>query len=162
MEKLPRDIAEGIAAAFAQLPQKVAWRLVGQKPANLGDNTLLVDWLPSQNDLLARPKTRVFVTHGGTNGLQEAIFLLELPLFTDQPDNMSRLRAKGGAVVLDIAMLDRSVFADALTKALHDPSHRENMQKLAPRSAHETSGPGGVLDRIRHETPRGPTPADPR
>lgn len=132
--KLPQDIAEEIAAAFAQLPQKVVWRYVGQRPASLGNNTLLVDWLP-QNDLLAHPKTRVFVTHGGTNGVQEAIFhgvpVVGLPLFMDQPDNVSRLRAKGGAVVLDIATLDRQVFADALTRALHDSAYRENMQKLS-------------------------------
>lgn len=132
--KLPQDIAEEIAAAFAQLPQKVVWRYVGQKPSSLGDNTLLVDWLP-QNDLLAHPKTRVFVTHGGTNGVQEAIYhgvpVVGLPLFLDQPDNVSRLRAKGGAVVVDIATLDRHVFADALMRALHDPSYRENMQKLS-------------------------------
>lgn len=132
--KLPQDMAEEIAAAFAQLPQKVVWRYVGQRPASLGNNTLLVDWLP-QNDLLAHPKTRVFVTHGGTNGLQEAIFhgvpVVGLPLFMDQPDNIIRLRARGGAVVLDIATLDRHVFADALMRALRDPSYRENMQKLS-------------------------------
>lgn len=131
---LPQDVAEEIAAAFARLPQKVVWRYVGRRPGNLGNNTLLVDWLP-QNDLLAHPKARVFVTHGGTNGVQEAIFhgipVVGLPLFFDQPDNVSRLRAKGGAVVLDIAALDRDVFADALTTALYDPSYRENMQRLS-------------------------------
>lgn len=131
---LPQDIAEEIAAAFAQLPQKVLWRYVGERPANLGNNTLMVDWLP-QNDLLAHPKTRVFVTHGGTNGVQEAIFqgvpVVGLPLFFDQPDNLSRLRAKGGAVIVDIAMLDRHVFADALMAALYNPSYRENMQTLS-------------------------------
>lgn len=131
---LPQDVAEEIAAAFAQLPHKVVWRYVGQRPANLGNNTLMVDWLP-QKDLLAHPKTRAFVTHGGTNGVQEAIFhgvpVVGLPLFFDQPDNLSRLRAKGGAVIVDIAMLDRHIFADALMMVLYNPSYRENMQKLS-------------------------------
>lgn len=132
--ELPQDTAEEIAAAFAQLPQKVVWRYLGQKPANLGNNTLLVNWLP-QNDLLGHPKTRVFVAHGGTNGVQEAIFhgvpIVGLPLFFDQPDNLSRIKAKGGAVIVDIAMLDRHIFADALMAALHNPSYRENMQLLS-------------------------------
>ncbi|KAM9352649.1 UDP-glucuronosyltransferase 2C1-like [Symphorus nematophorus] len=131
---LPKDIAEEIAAAFAQLPQKVVWRYMGEKPANLGSNTLMVNWLP-QNDLLGHPKTRVFVTHGGTNGVQEAIYhgvpVVGLPLFFDQPDNLSRIRAKGGAVIVDIAMLDRHIFADALTAALYNSSYRENMQTLS-------------------------------
>ncbi|XP_077939382.1 UDP-glucuronosyltransferase 2C1 isoform X1 [Gasterosteus aculeatus] len=132
--ELPQDIAEEIAAAFAQLPQKVVWRYVGQRPANLGNNTLLVNWLP-QKDLLGHPKTRVFVTHGGTNGVQEAIYhgvpVVGLPLFFDQPDNLSRIKAKGGAVILDIAELDRHVFADALQAALYNSSYRENMQRLS-------------------------------
>uniref|UniRef100_UPI0037E8A27D UDP-glucuronosyltransferase 2A1-like isoform X2 n=1 Tax=Semicossyphus pulcher TaxID=241346 RepID=UPI0037E8A27D len=132
--KLPQDVAEEIAAAFAQLPQKVVWRNMGQKPANLGNNTLMVDWLP-QKDLLGHPKTRVFVTHGGTNSVQEAIYhgvaVVGLPLFFDQPENLSRIRAKGGAVIVDIALLDRHMFAEALKAALYDSSYRENMQTLS-------------------------------
>ncbi|XP_041794433.1 UDP-glucuronosyltransferase 2C1-like isoform X2 [Chelmon rostratus] len=132
--KLPQDVAEEIAAAFAQLPQKVVWRYTGPRPASLGNNTLTVNWLP-QKDLLGHPKTRVFVTHGGTNGVQEAIYhgvpVVGLPLFFDQPDNLSRIRAKGGAVIVDIGMLDRHMFADALKTALHDSSYRENMQSLS-------------------------------
>ncbi|XP_044213785.1 UDP-glucuronosyltransferase 2C1-like isoform X1 [Thunnus albacares] len=132
--KLPEDIAEEIAAAFAQMPQKVVWRYMGQRPANLGNNTLLVKWLP-QNDLLGHPKTRVFVTHGGTNGVQEAIYhgvpIVGLPLFFDQPDNLSRIRAKGAAVNVDIAVLDRHIFEDALMTVLYNSSYSENMQALS-------------------------------
>ncbi|XP_034541134.1 UDP-glucuronosyltransferase 2C1-like isoform X2 [Notolabrus celidotus] len=131
---LPLDVTEEIAAAFSQLPQKVVWRYMGQRPANLGNNTLLVNWLP-QKDLLGHPKTKVFVTHGGTNGVQEAIYhgvpVVGLPLFFDQPDNLSRIRAKGGAVIVDIAVLDRHIFAEALMAALYNSSYRENMQTLS-------------------------------
>ncbi|KAG7245503.1 hypothetical protein INR49_010954, partial [Caranx melampygus] len=132
--KLPQDLAEEIAAAFAQLPQKVVWRYTGQRPASLGTNTLLVDWLP-QNDLLGHPKTRVFVTHGGTNGVQEAIYhgvpIVGLPLFFDQPDNLSRMRAKGGAVIVDVGTLDRHIFVESLMTVLYNSSYRENMQRLS-------------------------------
>ncbi|XP_037111046.1 UDP-glucuronosyltransferase 2C1-like isoform X2 [Syngnathus acus] len=132
--KLPLDVTEEIAAAFAQLPQKVVWRYLGQKPANLGNNTLLVDWLP-QNDLLAHPKTRVFVTHGGINGVQEAIYhgvpIVGLPLFFDQHDNLNKIQAKRGAINVDFAALDRHIFADALVTVLQNTSYRENMQRLS-------------------------------
>lgn len=142
--KLPQDIAEEIAAGFAQLPQKVVWRYMGQRPANLGNNTLLVNWLP-QKDLLGHAKTRVFVAHGGTNGVQEAIYhgvpVVGLPLFFDQPDNLSRIRAKGGAVIVDIAELDRHIFADALKTALYNPSYKENMQRLSRLSRDQPMKP---------------------
>uniref|UniRef100_A0A674N4M4 Uncharacterized protein n=1 Tax=Takifugu rubripes TaxID=31033 RepID=A0A674N4M4_TAKRU len=43
--ELPQDLADQIAAAFAKLPQKIIWRYKGAKPATLGNNTLLVDWI---------------------------------------------------------------------------------------------------------------------
>ena len=95
ISKLPQDLADEIAAAFAKLPQKVIWRYKGDRPATLGNNTLLVDWMP-QNDLLGHPKTKLFVAHGGTNGVQEAIYhgvpLLGLPLFLTNAllDNLLR------------------------------------------------------------------------
>ncbi|KAK1898216.1 UDP-glucuronosyltransferase 2B17 [Dissostichus eleginoides] len=40
------------------------------------------------------PKTKVFVTHGGTNGIYEAIYhgvpVLGIPLIFDQYDNMTK------------------------------------------------------------------------
>ena len=50
-------------------------------------------WLP-QNDLLAHPNLRVFVTHGGLLSLQEAIYhktpLVGVPLVNDQKPNLVR------------------------------------------------------------------------
>ncbi|XP_061586612.1 UDP-glucuronosyltransferase 2B31-like [Cololabis saira] len=132
--KLPEDFAEEIAAAFAQLPQKVIWRHKGKKPSTLGKNTLIMDWLP-QNDLLGHPKTRVFVAHGGTNGMQEAIYhgvpLVGLPLMFDQHDNFFRMEARGVAKVLDIAAVNKDVFLEALKEVLHQPSYREKMKELS-------------------------------
>ncbi|XP_038825672.1 UDP-glucuronosyltransferase 2A1-like [Salvelinus namaycush] len=132
--QLPHDIADEIAAAFAQLPQKVIWRYKGERPATLGNNTLLVDWMP-QNDLLGHPKTRLFVAHGGTNGIFEAIYhgvpIVGLPLVFDQPDNLSRMKVKGVAKVVDLATLDRNIFSQALQEVLNEPSYRTNMQRLS-------------------------------
>ncbi|XP_072243335.1 UDP-glucuronosyltransferase 2A2-like isoform X2 [Leuresthes tenuis] len=134
VEHLPEELAEEIAAAFAQLPQKVIWRHKGKKPSTLGNNTLILDWLP-QNDLLGHPKTRVFVAHGGTNGIQEAIYhgvpLVGLPLMFDQPDNFFRMQARGVAKVLDIATVNRDNFLEALKEVLYEPSYQEKMKKLS-------------------------------
>ncbi len=132
--KLPEDIAEEIAAAFAQLPQKVIWRHTGKRPSTLSNNTLLLDWLP-QNDLLGHPKTRLFVAHGGTNGLQEAIYhgvpLVGLPLMFDQQDNFFRMKARGVAKVLDIATVNKDNFLEALKEVLYEPSYRDKMTTLS-------------------------------
>ncbi|XP_061077807.1 UDP-glucuronosyltransferase 2B17-like [Conger conger] len=131
---LPHDIAVEIAAAFAQLPQKIIWRHTGKRTETLGNNTLLVKWMP-QNDLLGHPKTRAFVAHGGTNGVQEAIYygmpVLGIPLFFDQYDNLLRLKIRGAAQILDIGTLNKDNFLQALQEVLHEPSYRMNMQRLS-------------------------------
>ncbi|KAI7802612.1 UDP glucuronosyltransferase 5 family, polypeptide F1 isoform X2 [Triplophysa rosa] len=132
--QLPLDIAEEIAAAFAELPQKVILRYTGERPSALANNTLLVKWFP-QNDLLGHPKTRLFVSHGGTNGIFEAIYhgvpIVGLPLVFDQDDNLSKMRSRGVAKVVDIATIDRRSFKEALHEVLRDPSYRRRMQKLS-------------------------------
>uniref|UniRef100_A0A8C5E9L5 UDP-glucuronosyltransferase n=1 Tax=Gouania willdenowi TaxID=441366 RepID=A0A8C5E9L5_GOUWI len=134
VDKLPEDIAEDIATAFAQIPQKVIWRHKGKKPSTVGNNTLILDWLP-QNDLLGHPKTRLFVAHGGTNGIQEAVYhgipLVGLPLMFDQADNFSRMKARGVAKVLDISTVNTDIFLEALKEVLHEPSYREKMKELS-------------------------------
>uniref|UniRef100_A0A3Q0SHW6 UDP glucuronosyltransferase 5 family, polypeptide G2 n=1 Tax=Amphilophus citrinellus TaxID=61819 RepID=A0A3Q0SHW6_AMPCI len=131
---LPRKVTEAIAAAFAELPQKVIWRFVGEKPSSLGNNTLLLEWLP-QNDLLGHPKTRAFVAHGGTNDIYEAIYhgvpVVGLPLLFDQFDNILRLKVRGAARVLEAYSLTKEEFLNALKDVLENLSYRSNMQRLS-------------------------------
>lgn len=131
---LPREVMEAIATAFARIPQKVIWRFVGERPLSLGNNTLLLQWIP-QNDLLGHPKTRAFVAHGGTNGLYEAIYhgvpVLGLPLLFDQLDNIVRLQARGAARMLDAATCNTEEFLEALRDILENSTYHQNMQKLS-------------------------------
>ncbi|XP_036413343.1 UDP-glucuronosyltransferase 2C1-like isoform X1 [Colossoma macropomum] len=134
IDHLPHDVANAVAEAFAELPQKVIWRYQGERPSTLGNNTLLLDWIP-QNDLLGHPKTRAFVAHGGTNGVQEAIYhgvpLVGFGLIWDQPDNLSKMRARGAAKTVDFATMDKNSFLQTLKEVLYDPSYRGNMQRLS-------------------------------
>lgn len=145
---LPREVMEAIAAGFAELPQKVIWKFLGEKPQHLGNNTLLVKWLP-QNDILGHPKTRVFVAHGGTNGMYEAIYhgvpVLGLPLLFDQFDNLLRLKVRGAARVVEAGSLTKENFVEALKDVLETPSYRKNIKRLSalhrdsPMSAMDTA-----------------------
>ncbi|KAK9522160.1 hypothetical protein VZT92_018644 [Zoarces viviparus] len=51
VETLPEDVAEHLAAAVTQFPQKVIWRHTGRRRSTLVNNILLLDWL-HQNVLL--------------------------------------------------------------------------------------------------------------
>ncbi|XP_044935768.1 UDP-glucuronosyltransferase 2A2 isoform X1 [Mustela putorius furo] len=134
VKNLTDEKANLIASALAQIPQKVLWRYKGKKPATLGDNTRLYDWIP-QNDLLGHPKTKAFITHGGTNGIYEAIYhgipMVGVPMFADQPDNIAHMKAKGAAVEVDISTMTSEDLLNALRTVINEPSYKENATRLS-------------------------------
>ncbi|XP_071362535.1 UDP-glucuronosyltransferase 2C1-like [Trachinotus anak] len=131
---LPKDVADEIASVFAKMPQKVIWRHKGDRPSTLGNNTLIVDWMP-QKDLLGHPQTKVFVAHGGTNGVQEAIYhgvpVLGIPLFFDQYDNLLRLQERGAGKIIQLSDVNGERFEQGVKEVLHEDSYRQNMQRLS-------------------------------
>ncbi|XP_049321472.1 UDP glucuronosyltransferase 2 family, polypeptide A5 isoform X3 [Astyanax mexicanus] len=134
VKNLTKDRANTIASALGQIPQKVLWRYSGDKPDTLSPNTKLYDWIP-QNDLLGHPKTRAFITHGGTNGLYEAIYhgvpMVGIPLFADQPDNLLHMKTKGAAVTVDFNKMKSEDLKEALTEVINNPSYKESMMRLS-------------------------------
>ncbi|KAL6463912.1 hypothetical protein MHYP_G00283030 [Metynnis hypsauchen] len=144
VKNLTEQRANTIASALGQIPQKVLWRYTGEKPDTLAPNTRLYDWIP-QNDLLGHPKTKAFITHGGTNGLYEAIYhgipMVGIPLFGDQPDNLFHMKSKGAAVVLEFNKMEIKDLKDALTEVINNPSYKESIMRLS---------------RIQHDQPMKP------
>ncbi|XP_050966965.1 UDP-glucuronosyltransferase 2C1-like [Labeo rohita] len=135
VDKMPKEISNKIASALAQIPQKVLWRYGGEKPDTLGENTRIYKWIP-QNDLLGHPKTKAFITHGGTNGIYEAIYhavpMVGIPLFGDQPDNLVHMKARGAALVIDnIKTMEPQDLVDKLNTVINDPSYKENAMRLS-------------------------------
>ncbi|XP_069314165.1 UDP-glucuronosyltransferase 2B4-like [Eulemur rufifrons] len=134
ISNMTEERANVIASALAQIPQKVLWRFDGKKPDTLGPNTRLYKWLP-QNDLLGHPKTKAFITHGGANGIYEAIYhgipMVGIPLFADQPDNIAHMKAKGAAVRVDFNTLSSTDLLNALKTVINDPMYKENAMKLS-------------------------------
>ncbi|XP_060718763.1 UDP-glucuronosyltransferase 2C1-like isoform X3 [Tachysurus vachellii] len=134
IKNLTKERANIIATALGQIPQKVLWRYTGEKPETLAPNTRLYDWIP-QNDLLGHPKTKAFITHGGTNGIYEAIYhgvpMVGLPLFADQPDNINHMTTKGAAVMLDFNKMRSKDLKHALDDVINNPSYKESMMRLS-------------------------------
>ncbi|XP_038604741.1 UDP-glucuronosyltransferase 1-6-like isoform X9 [Tachyglossus aculeatus] len=134
VSEIPEKKAMEIAEALGRVPQTVLWRYTGTPPANLAKNTKLVKWLP-QNDLLAHPKTRAFVTHAGSHGIYEGICngvpMVLLPLFGDQMDNAVRIESRGAGVTLNVLEMTTEELSNALKKVITDKSYKENIMRLS-------------------------------
>lgn len=66
MDEMPREMLDVFIQVFSRLRQRVVWQWRGHnKPANLSDNILLVDWLPQQ-DLLGIYYCKLNLNIGGS------------------------------------------------------------------------------------------------
>ncbi|XP_029980474.1 UDP-glucuronosyltransferase-like [Sphaeramia orbicularis] len=131
---MPEEIAKQFFDAFRQIPQKVLWRYTGVPPKDIPKNIRLMKWLP-QNDLLAHPKAKIFLTHGGSHGVYEcicnAVPMVMFPLFGDQEDNAHRMVARGVAEKLSIHDVTTEALLTAIKRIIHDKSYKQKMVQLS-------------------------------
>ncbi|KAM9486443.1 UDP-glucuronosyltransferase-like isoform 1-T1 [Clarias gariepinus] len=134
MSEVPESKAQEFFKAFKQIPQKVLWRYTGPVPKDLPENVKLMKWLP-QNDLLAHPKAKVFITHGGSHGTYEGICngvpMVMIPLFGDQRDNVLRMVSHGVAESLNMYDLTSENLLGAVRRVITDKSYKEKIIKLS-------------------------------
>ncbi|XP_041857089.1 UDP-glucuronosyltransferase-like [Melanotaenia boesemani] len=131
---MPEEKAKHFFDAFRQIPQRVVWRFTGALPKDVPKNVRVMKWLP-QNDLLAHPNAKVFITHGGTHGIFESICnavpMLMFPLFGDQRDNVNRMVARGVAEKLSIYDMTNETLVAALRKIIQDKSYKDRMMTMS-------------------------------
>jgi glucuronosyltransferase len=70
------------------------------------------------------PNVRVFITHGGLLGTQEAVHagvpMIAIPLFADQYLNIRNCVAKGISVMVEYNAVTKESLSNALKTVLHD------------------------------------------
>ncbi|KAK2839584.1 hypothetical protein Q5P01_013324 [Channa striata] len=132
VSNMPEEMAKHFFDAFRQIPQRVLWRYTGVPPNDAPKNVRLMKWLP-QNDVLAHPKAKVFITHGGTHGVYEGICNAKwmLQLFADQIENAHRMVVRGIAEKLSVHDVTTEKILDALNKLIQDQSYKEKIVELS-------------------------------
>merc|ERR1711892_496805 len=131
--QMPPKRKQVFMSTFANLNHFVIWKWDEDDIPNLPSNVMLHKWLPQQ-DLLAHPNLRVFVTHGGLLSVQEALYhqtpLVGIPLGNDQKPNLMRAEKKGYAIMLDWLSISSDKFYAAITRAMYEEELKENMKRM--------------------------------
>ncbi|XP_077616386.1 UDP-glucuronosyltransferase 3A1-like isoform X1 [Crocuta crocuta] len=117
-------------SAFAHLSQGVIWKYKPShwpKDIKLAANVKIVDWLP-QNDLLAHPRIRLFVTHGGMNSIMEAIQhgvpMVGIPVLGEQAENIVRVEAKMFGVSIQLKQIKAETLALKMKEVIEDKRYK--------------------------------------
>ncbi|XP_055367782.1 UDP-glucuronosyltransferase 2B20-like [Betta splendens] len=57
--------------------------------------------------------------------------MVGIPMFCDKPENMGRMKSKGGAVMMDIKSMKAKDLRDALNAVVNGKSYKENAMRLS-------------------------------
>jgi MGT family glycosyltransferase len=122
-------------AAFADQPWQVLLSIgkhvdpgtLGQQP----DNFLLSTYAP-QLDIL--PRTRLFITHAGTNSIMESMYfgvpMILIPQQPEQQMHARRVADLGLGVMLDTENVTAGILREAVGVVSNDEAYRERAQRM--------------------------------
>ncbi|XP_050523255.1 UDP-glycosyltransferase UGT5-like [Daktulosphaira vitifoliae] len=131
---MPKEIQSMLLSELSKIEQTVLWKWEGDKLPQLPKNVIVRKWFP-QNDILAHPKCKLFITHGGIHSIIEAVHfgvpMLSMPVFGDQEGNSLRAEYNGIAIKVPYFSLTHQAFGDALHKLLNNPSYALSAKKIS-------------------------------
>lgn len=132
--QMPAAKVQMFLRVFGRLKQRVLWKWEGDELTNRPANVMTASWLP-QDDVLAHRKVRLFVSHCGMGGLNEAKYhgvpILGMPIFGDQLSNARMIAKEGWSVELNFAELNETALSVGLHEMLTNGSYREVVQRKA-------------------------------
>lgn len=129
--------AEQLAAFFRIFnefnKQKVLWKWEDDT-VKMPKNVFVKSWLP-QNDILAHPNVKVFITHGGLLGTQEGVYhgvpLLGIPVYFDQHLNIKKASKAGYAVSIKFPNVTDVSLRWALNELLYNPKYVSKAKEVS-------------------------------
>lgn len=119
--QLPPSVRDGLLTAFSKLKQRVLWKWEDEHLPGKPDNVLISKWFP-QDDVLAHPNIRVFITHGGLLSCTEAVYhgvpIIGIPVFGDQSLNTVKAVDHGYGLLVSFTNLTETSISWALDEIL--------------------------------------------
>ncbi|CAG9830652.1 unnamed protein product [Diabrotica balteata] len=126
--KMKEEISTAIFSALGKLPYKVLIKWHKDVPEK-SNNIVIRQWFPQQ-DVLAHPNMKLFITHGGLLSTLETIYygvpVLTLPIFGDQKMNAAKAEAAGYGLSMTFSTITEQGLSKALNEILNNKKYTEN------------------------------------
>lgn len=132
-DELGEEKIKMVLEAFRQIPDyNFLWKFeTSELITDLPPNVKVSAWVP-QNDILALPTVKLFVTHAGLLSSHEALWwgvpMVGIPFIGDQHRNLHKSVGAGIAVKVDIQTFSTSEFKTAINEVLMNPKYKRNIE----------------------------------
>lgn len=131
--QLSAEKRSALLRTFSKIKQKILWKFEEDLP-NKPANVMISKWLP-QDDVLAHPNVKLFISHCGKGGLSEAKYhgvpVLGIPIFGDQQSNIEIAVNEGWALQLLYSELTEEKFRQSLNEMLNNSTYSQVIKKLS-------------------------------
>ncbi|KAK9885607.1 hypothetical protein WA026_012369 [Henosepilachna vigintioctopunctata] len=131
---IPPKTLNNLMQVFSELPYNILWKFEKDELPNKPENVEIRKWLPQQ-DVLGHPNVKLFITQGGLQSIDEAIFkkvpMLLIPIFGDQYFNAHNMVRKGAALSLDYHKLTKETFKTAILELMSNPKYQNRIDDLS-------------------------------
>lgn len=135
---LRKETLSAIINTFAQIPDyNFVWKFESEPhelPVAPSKNVFISKFLP-QNDILAHPSVKAFITHSGLLSTQESLWygkpMVAIPFFCDQRQAASKSVRSGVAVEIDFRTLKVENFKKSILDILEDKNFTKNVENIS-------------------------------
>ncbi|XP_072949143.1 UDP-glycosyltransferase UGT5-like isoform X2 [Epargyreus clarus] len=121
---------------FRKLKQTILMKWEEDVIENKPDNVIVRKWFP-QKEIFAHPNIKVFISHGGLIGTQEALFhgipILGVPVFADQYNNLELAEQIGFGKILEYNDINEKTLGKYLNEMLNDDTYKLKAEEVSQR-----------------------------
>lgn len=133
---MPKDKQLAIINSLSKIKQRIIWKWDDENVKVDKNKFLIKNWFP-QDAILAHPKVKLFITHGGLLGGTESIYygkpVITIPIFGDQKLNAARTVATGIGIRVDYTNLTETSLTWALNEMTKNDNYETKVQDLSKR-----------------------------
>ncbi|XP_075147412.1 uncharacterized protein LOC142221545 [Haematobia irritans] len=130
----PPELREMILETFRSLPYKILWKFEDPHLPGKPENVFIHSWFP-QPDVLAHPRVKLFISHGGLLSTTESVYhgkpMLGLPVFYDQMMNVRKAQEFGFALSLNFHSMTRDEFERKIKEMMTNSRYFNRAQKIS-------------------------------
>lgn len=131
---MPADKFKAMVEAFRKVKLRVLWKWESDKIPDLPSNVMVKQWMP-QSDILAHPNVKLFISHGGIFGTQEAIHhavpMVLFPFYGDQHLNVHKMVKRGIGVGQGMDKISSESLLGAINTVINNQTYYLNIRVMS-------------------------------